>query len=559
MRAIGHIKKRLPRLFTQGIAGSHGGLSRQAHLICRRLERGRHSAKADFGKPLHDERHTRLQVRHQARKGLAHLVDDAQHSIEPGTHHAVGELHDVARIGGVSANLREGLARAVGKAAQVFRHLVEVNRGKELAHPLDARLEGCCNGIPKLLHSAIRHGATQRGRELVNAVFQHRQHGRAQGILYQLPRGTQPAKCAVQVVPHDLSGGCGTALGVLELSGQVTQRAHALVDQRTQGGPRLGAHRQDGLAASRASGSEFMQSLFKVVGGDTCGGQFVAELAGGVCKLAQDGVEGGTSPAGVNARIGKLADDGHGGLKAQAQAVGHGGRIAQRLGQAFNAGVGGVGTLCQHIGHTPGIGERQAHAHDGLGDVLAGRGQFNVTRLGQGQHGGQGGDGVFAVQPRFGQVFQSACRFGAGELGGGAGVFSRSAQGRHFFGTGAGGSLHAAEGRLQICRALDHAHKGVDAEVSGNGRTHCNHLGLQAVEHCRGVVLGIDQNFNGFECHDAWAFGGLLAGFWQCSGFDWRRLHSGSRSRTAPGRCGLAAVRRLRGGRRSRWLRRWRA
>ena len=97
------------------------------------------------------------------------------------------------------------------------------------------------------------------------------------------------------------------------------------------------------------------QRTFKVARDNACRTQLLAKLAGRVSKLAHDAVERRTGAAGINARIGKLADDGDRTLQAHAQRIGHGRGIAQRLRQPFHAGTSGIGTQCQDIGDTVSI------------------------------------------------------------------------------------------------------------------------------------------------------------------------------------------------------------
>ncbi|MNV68370.1 hypothetical protein D3C71_1612110 [compost metagenome] len=88
-----------------------------------------------------------------------------------------------------------------------------------------------------------------------------------------------------------------------------------------------------------------MQRFLEIGRGDAGCGEFRAEFAGRVGELGEDGVERGTCAAGVDAGVGKLADDGDGELEAEAQGVREWRGVAERLRQTGHAGVRGIGAL----------------------------------------------------------------------------------------------------------------------------------------------------------------------------------------------------------------------
>lgn len=454
-------------------------------------------------------------------KSLTHLVDDAHHCIDARRHHAPSQLHCVAGIGGVLADALQRLACLAGKNLQAQHHGVKVDVGGKRAEEPEAILKGCRQRLAEALHQTVIDRLAQRAGQFLHALAHHGQHGLAQNLGHGLPHAAQALEGAVEVVGHGPGRGLGAAACLTQLARQLIQRTHALVEQGAQRGPGLQAHGIDGALAVLALGGQLVQGLFKVGGDDAGSTQFLAKAGERVGKLTHDGVQRRARAAGVNACVGKLADDGDRALQAYAQGIGNRRGIAQRLGQPFHAGVGGVGALGQHIGHAAGIVKRQAHAHHGLGHVLTGFAQLDIARLGQGQHGRQRLDGVACAQTSLSQVFQSTRRLYCGVLGTAASILGGLGQRGHFCGRAFGGGLDAAHGRFKVCRAPHHACECLDAKVACNRCTQELQLAFKTAQHRRRIVLGVDNNLNGLEGHGVLVLMKVVASVCAAAGACW--------------------------------------
>ena len=434
----------------QLFARRHRGIGRQADFARHLLVLRGHIAKSDLRKRVVQQGHARLDVAGHTGKGFAHLVHGSHHSVGASRHHAIRCLGGIAGNAGVFANAFEGFARLRRKGLQVGHHLFEINLVKKVARPFDGGAESLGKGLAEFGDRAVVDQLAQRCNELVHTVLEHRQNGRAQLGLDGVPDAAQTGHGAGQVVAHHLCRGCCAAAGIVQPALEVAQRHSALIEQRLERRAGFQPHCVDGFRSASTRRGQLRERVREVGSRDAQRAQFAPELAGRVGKLAHDRVERGACAAGVNAGIGKFANDCHRGFQRQAQRLRGGRGIRQGFRQAFDAGVGGVGTQCQYIGHAARVRELQAHAHDGFGHVLCRRAQGNVARFCQGQHRWQSLNGLGGGQAGLGQIFQRPGSFHPRELGGGTCVFRRLLECVEFFIGAAGCRLDPAHGRFKF-------------------------------------------------------------------------------------------------------------